>query len=256
MTLTLVTWNIKTGGSGGRLDAITALLARERPDLLALQELRGFERRIGGFADRLGMVPHLARSVFGQPVAVLVRPPLAVQRRVAVGWRLHHAAAAATVATTAGPLTLVSTHLNPFSPERRRREATWLAARFGSRRGMTLLAGDLNGLAPGADHGAALAGLPDLYRKRHLNRDGTVSTAALGAFERAGWADTWRTAGAGDGESVPTTRGGGHEFGPMRLDYVLGTPAVAGRVRELRVLRGEEAEYASDHYPLRAVLDL
>jgi endonuclease/exonuclease/phosphatase family metal-dependent hydrolase len=38
----------------------------------------------------------------------------------------------------------------------------------------------------------------------------------------------------------------------MRLDYLLGTEAVAGRVRNLRVRRGGEAGYASDHYPLVA----
>lgn len=263
--ISFITWNIKTGG-GSRLDAIQAVLRRERPDLLALQELRGFSHRIAGFAGSLGLTPHLARSVFGQPVAVLVRPPLRIERRVSITWRLHHAAAAVTVGgLPAGPLTLMSTHLNPFSPERRRREATWLSARFlpcsvsslfVSSPGMVLVAGDLNGLSPRDDHDVAMAGLPPQYRRRHLALDGTVDTAALAAFERAGLHDLWLRAGVGDGRSVPTTLGGGAEFGAMRLDYVLGTPAVAGRVRELRVLRGGEYEYASDHYPLRALIDV
>ena len=46
MTLKVMTWNIKTGG-GERLDAILAVLDRERPDVLALQELRGFDRHGG-----------------------------------------------------------------------------------------------------------------------------------------------------------------------------------------------------------------
>ena len=74
----LLTWNIRNGG-GDRLDAVLAVLAGERPDVLALQELRGFDasggRRMRAFADAIGMVPYLARSVFGQPVAVLARPP-------------------------------------------------------------------------------------------------------------------------------------------------------------------------------------
>ena len=92
------------------------------------------------------MTAHLAPSVFGQPVAVLARPPLRLTRARAVRWRLHHAAASAVVATDAGPITVVSTHLNPFSPYRRMREARWLAARHASKRKLVLLAGDLNSL--------------------------------------------------------------------------------------------------------------
>jgi exodeoxyribonuclease-3 len=250
----LVTWNIRNGG-GDRRDAILEVLRRERPDVLALQELRGHDRQMAGVADALGMVPHLAPSVFGQPVAVLVRPPLRRTGQSTVTWRLHHAAAAVTVGTPAGPLTVVSTHLNPIAPYRRMREAIWLGARFGSRRRMVLLAGDLNGLDPHGDHAAALASLDPRYRRRHLAPDGTVDTRAVAAFERAGLRDLWPAGGVGDGRTVPTTGCGGAEFGAMRLDYLLGTPAVAGRVRELRVLRGDETEHASDHYPVRAELD-
>jgi exodeoxyribonuclease III len=247
----LLTWNILVGG-GDRWPAIEAVLHRERPDLLTLQELRGFDqRRLDGLAARLGMVGHLSRSVFGQPVAVLIRPPRQITRRWSVRWRLHHAAAA----VTAGDLTVVSTHLNPFSPERRRREATWLAAHFRSRSRLVLLAGDLNGLDPHSDHTEALASLDPRYRRRHLAADGTVDTRGLAAFERGGLADLWPRAGVGDGRTVPTGLGGG-EFGGMRLDYVLGNPAVAERVRELRVPRGDETEYASDHHPVIADFDL
>jgi exodeoxyribonuclease-3 len=240
------------------MTAITAVLARERPDILALQELRGFQRsggrRMRALAGDLGMVAHLAPSVLGQPVAVLVRPPLEITARAAVRWRLHHAAAAVTVPTEAGPLTVVSTHLNPFSPERRRREATWLAARYRPRKRLVLLAGDLNALDPGTDHAAAIASLDQLYHRRHVDPDGTVNTRAMAAFARAGLVDLWTVAGAGDGHTVPTTEGGGHEFSGMRLDYVLASPRLAGQAGDLHVVRGDETEYASDHYPVRVDL--
>ena len=192
------------------------------------------------------MVPHLARSVFGQPVAVLVRPPLRILRRDAVTWRLHHAAAAVSI----GDFTLVSTHLNPYSGDRRYREAVFLASRF---RSPVLLAGDLNSLDPHADHTAALAALGARYRARHLRPDGTADTRTIAALESRGLADLWRVAGSGAGETVPTSVGGA-EFGPMRLDYLLGSPSVAALVRSVRVLRDEETAYASDHYPVLAEL--
>jgi exodeoxyribonuclease-3 len=259
VTVRFLTWNIRTGGSGGRLDAVVSLLRRESPDILALQELRGFPgRRMREVAGALGMTPFLARSVFGQSVAVLVRPPLRIVDWSGVRWRLHHAAAAVRVPTTAGQLTVVSTHLNALSPYRRLREARFLAARHRPGKGPVLLAGDLNSLDPDTDHTERLAALSGPYRRRHTTPDGTADTRAIAAFTAAGFVDLWPRAGAGDGHTVPTTRGGGHEFSAtgMRLDYLMAAPPVAARATNARVLRGAEAEYASDHYPLAVDLEL
>ncbi|GAA0798761.1 endonuclease/exonuclease/phosphatase family protein [Spirilliplanes yamanashiensis] len=258
MTLRVMTWNIKTGG-GTRLPAITSVLREAAPDLLALQELRDFHRgtALAELSGALGMDAVLARSAFGQPVAVLVRRPAAILRRRTVRWRLHHAAASATVRTSGGDLTLVSTHLNPFNPRRRAREATWLAATVARPRGLLVLAGDLNALAPGADHTDRLARLPALYRRRHLTAGGDPDTSTIAALTAAGFTDLW-PAGADDaaGLTAPTTRGGGREFSGMRLDYLLATPAVAAARRGCAVLRGGDTEHASDHYPVVADLDL
>jgi exodeoxyribonuclease-3 len=233
--LRLLTWNILTGG-GSRLNAIEAVLRSESPDLLALQELRGFDRRrIRTFADSLGLDAHLAPSIFGQAVAVLARPPLRITHRESVTWRLHHAAAAVTVAG----LTIVSTHLNANSPYRRMREATWLAHRYG-RRGNVLIAGDMN----------ALSGFPVTPPTGRFSVGSRSDPRAIAAFEKAGLVDLWKVAGEGAGCTVPTGRGVGDAFDPMRLDYVFGTSAVVPRVRRLRVVRSPEIEYASDHYPV------
>ncbi|AEV87673.1 endonuclease [Actinoplanes sp. SE50] len=259
----MMTWNIKTGGVDRghrfRLPAIAEVIAAEKPDILTLQELRDFqrggERRMHELASAVGMTPYLARSGFGMPVGVLVRDPLRITRTTGVTWRLHHAAAVVVVATPSGPLTVISAHLDPFSPYRRMREARWLAARH-ARSARVLLAGDLNGLDPVSDHTEALASQQSMFRKRHLYPDGTVDSRALAAFGDAGLVDLWSRAGSGDGRTVPTTEGGGREFGGMRLDYVLATPAVADGAHDMRVVRGGAAEHASDHYPVRVDLDL
>ncbi|MDI6101214.1 endonuclease/exonuclease/phosphatase family protein [Actinoplanes sp. NEAU-A12] len=258
MTLRLMTWNIKNGG-GDRLPAIIEVIRGERPDVLCLQELQHFQRygqrRMRELASAVDMTAHLAPPGFAQPVAVLVREPLRILRRSRVRWRLHHAAAIAEIATTAGPLTAVSAHLNPFSPYRRMREARWLAARYASPRGLALIAGDMNGLDPAGDHVAALAAQPSLYRRRHLGPDGRPDTRAIAAFAEAGFTDLWHTAGAGDGRTVPTGFAG-REFGTVRLDYLLASPALAARAQKLWVVRDEITEHASDHYPVRADVDL
>ncbi|KAB1946234.1 endonuclease/exonuclease/phosphatase family protein [Micromonospora sp. ALFpr18c] len=265
--LRVMTWNIRTGGRdrGGseRLDQVVEVVAEQAPDVLALQELRGFDR--GGLmaevAGRVGMSPHLARSCFGQPVAVLVRPPYQVIEAGSLRRPFHHAAARVVVDTSDGPLTVLGTHLYPYSGGRRRMEVDWLAAAVRRAPGaLTLVAGDLNSLDPTVDHTERLAGLPTLYRRRHLRRaGGGVDTRAIARLLAAGLVDLWPSSNSGapeaDGLTVPT-RFGGAEFAGMRLDYLLATPAVAQRVRDCRVIRGGAADTASDHYPLLTELDL
>lgn len=263
--LRVMTWNVRTGGRDAdgtdRWDRILAVVTAQRPDVLALQELRGLDRgdRLTALAGRVGMVPHLARSCFGQPVAVLVRAALPVLRAGRVRRPFHHAAARVELATREGPLTVLSAHLNPFSPGRRRLEADWLASAVRSSGGrLALLVGDLNTLEPGIDHTARLAGLAAHYRRRHLRRDGrTVDTRAVARLVDAGLVDLWPWLGGGEpaGLTVPT-RHGGVEFAGMRLDYLLASPALADLTRAVRVVRGGDADTASDHYPVVADLAL
>jgi exodeoxyribonuclease-3 len=263
--LRVMTWNVRTGGRdrGGpdRRDLLVEVITAQRPDVLALQELRGFDRAgvLDGFAARVGMRPYLAGSRLGQPVAVLTRPPLRVLAAAQLRRPLHHGAARVVVATDAGPLTVLGTHLNPYSGTWRRFEAGWLAAALRRAPGpLALLGGDLNTLDPGTDHTARIDRLAPAYRRRHLRRDGrTVDTRAVARLLAAGLVDLYRVAGGPDeGLTAPTAHGGGGEFSGMRLDYLLGTPALAERVRDCRVVREGPVDRASDHYPVLAELDL
>ncbi|SCG65964.1 exodeoxyribonuclease-3 [Micromonospora echinaurantiaca] len=260
--LRVLTWNIRTGGRdrGGpdRQDRLLTVLTGQRPDVLALQELRGFDAgALAGLAARLGMRGHLARSCFGQPVAVLVRPPWRVVGAGPLRRPFHHAAQRVVLATGAGPLTVLSTHLDPYSGTRRLVEAGWVATALRRAPGeLALLAGDLNTLDPVTDHTDRISRLAPPYRRRHLRRDGrTVDSRAVARLLEAGLVDLYPVGTPDEGLTVPTRHGGG-EFAGMRLDYLLGTPALAARVRSCRVIRGGATEYASDHYPVVAELDL
>lgn len=262
--LRVMTWNIRTGGRDrtgpGRGDRLVRVVTDQWPDVLAVQELRDFHRdgTAGRFAEAVGMRPYLARSCFGQPVAVLVRPPWRVTAAAPLRRPFHHAAQQVTLTTTAGPLTVLGAHLDPYRGWRRLVEAGWLAAAV--RRApvdLAVLAGDLNTLEPGVDHGARIARLPEAYRRRHLRRDRrTVETRAVGRLHRAGLVDLFGRAGTGAPETAPTRYGSGVEFSGMRLDYLFGTPPLAALARNCRVVRGGETEYASDHYPVVVDLDL
>ncbi|MEV6371977.1 endonuclease/exonuclease/phosphatase family protein [Micromonospora musae] len=261
--LRVMTWNIRTGGRDGdgsdRRDEIVELIDAQRPDVLLLQELRGFDdRALAGFADRLGLRPHRAPSCLGQPVAVLVRPPLRTLAAAPLRRPFHHAAGRVVLATDAGPLTVLGAHLTPYSGGWRRVEVDWLVRAVRRAPGeLTVVGGDLNALDPATDHTEQLSRLQPRYRRRHLRRDGhTADTRAVGVLLGAGLVDLQRAfGGPDDGHTVPTWHAGA-EFVAMRLDYLLGSPALAARVREVRVVRGGVAEHASDHYPLVAEVEL
>jgi endonuclease/exonuclease/phosphatase family metal-dependent hydrolase len=210
-------------------------------------------------AEATGARAFLTRSCCGgQPVAILIRNPAAVTAAGRIRRPFHHAAAEVTVETDQGPLTVIGTHLYPFSGGRRLWEARWLATRADPER-MVLLMGDLNSLDPWTDHTERLRALAPPYRSRHLLRAGGVDTRAVRALADAGFVDLCARAGTAAGGkdyTAPTELGGGAEFSRMRLDYILGTEPLARRVRTCRVVSGGEAESASDHYPVVAELDL
>jgi endonuclease/exonuclease/phosphatase family metal-dependent hydrolase len=261
MTLTVMTYNIKNGGQPDRLDAIIRVVAAYRPDVLALQELAGFDRDRGRLmrevASAVGMSGYLAKSWFGQPVAILVRAPGTVTSARRVRGPFHHAAAEVTMATDRGPLTILGTHLCPYSGQRRLVEARTLARQVDPGR-LMLLTGDLNTLDPWTDHRERLRALPDQHRSRHL-QNGKLDTRAVAALADAGLVDLFRQVGEPGTQdySVPTEHGDGTDFDArMRLDYVLGTGPVARLATACRIVSGGETESASDHYPMLAELDL
>ena len=248
-----MTYNILTGGQPGRLGTIVDVIAAHRPDLLALQELRGFDRAaLDRLATATGMAAYLARSWSGQPVAVLVREGRAVTAARRVRGPFHHAAAEVTVATDRGPLVVIGTHLCPFSPAVRLAEARALAGRVHPDR-LLLLMGDLNSLDPWTDHADRVRQLPTRYRSRHL-RDGVVDTRTVATLTGAGLVDLFRPGDTPD-HSVPTQLGG-IEFTGARLDYILATEPLARLARSCRIVTGAETDTASDHYPVLAELDL
>jgi exodeoxyribonuclease III len=246
--LRALTYNVKFGGADGRWPAILDVVRAADPDVVALQELRGFDQStLEHAAAALGMRAFLAPSWFGQPVGVLAKRHYAVRETAALRFPFHHAAAIVSLTTDAGPLTVVSAHLCPYSGRRRYWEASRL--RRLARHESVLIMGDLNTLEPGVDHADRLAALPEAYRRRHVRRGGAVDTRAISTLLDAGFVDVARALDR-VGHTAPTRHGGGVEFHDMRLDYILATPALAERATTLTVLRGGPTEHTSDHYPV------
>ncbi|MFK8252787.1 endonuclease/exonuclease/phosphatase family protein [Ancylobacter terrae] len=167
--LRLMTWNIHGGvGPDGRFDLerIAALVARHRPDLLALQEVDTRGRGVECLAplDGLGIGHraeartiavgdgHYGHVLFARwPIGEVVLHDLSVRRRE------PRIAIEAQVATPAGPLRLVAVHLGLALVERHRQLSRLASiARAGDGMPMVMM-GDFNDWFPAGGWRRALA---------------------------------------------------------------------------------------------------
>ncbi|KYF66455.1 endonuclease/exonuclease/phosphatase family protein [Sorangium cellulosum] len=250
----IMTFNILFGGED-RFDAILAIVAAARPDLLVLQECVGWEdgARLRAVADAVGAPAGERHAVFGRAnprpngrrnhVVVVSRAPLA-QARVHAPETLAHCLVEVELSLAGEPLVVLGTHLNAGSEDRRISEARWLLslvppARFAA--GLWALVGDLNALSRRdpypADLDARLA-TAGIEKYGSPPRFDTMDT-----LEAFGWTDAlllrpsssrWATALRGPaGAQVET-----------RTDYVLLSPRLSGRLSMADVI---DVDAASDH---------
>lgn len=254
----VMTYNILKGGfnddGADRFDALVDVIRAQAPDILTLQECNHFERdgyrRLYAFERALGMRGLLGIAPSGFHVAVFTRNAQFVQHELTADW-VQHAILRVDMLVDRKPLTVTSAHLCPFGGTTRLNEAQFVA---GSARGeRVLLAGDLNALSPhDVGHYDPASWGPRRNARHTLPGGGKLDTRAIEVLEDAGLVDLARQCAT---EFVPTAltplRVGSSKYN-VRLDYLFATPSLAHSVRSVEVIRGEQADYASDHYPVVA----
>lgn len=246
MRLRLATYNIRRGG-GSRRHVLARVLEEIAPDVVVLQEATD-PVVVQTLADATG-----SRVVLQAParsVAVLAR--VAWQ---AAEWRAVGPGRAVADVELAGGVRLLGAHLTAGLSRRgeRRREAearALLAVAGGGAARPTILAGDLNAIAPGDR--PLLAALPRWIRIL-LRVDGGIGTTAMGSLYEAGYVDAFRSLHPDEpGLTMPAMAPS------VRLDYVLVSAGLASSVVSCRVGGADPSELgaASDHLPLVAELDV
>jgi endonuclease/exonuclease/phosphatase family metal-dependent hydrolase len=246
VTLTLLSYNIKLGGSG-REDLIAAVIKTEAPDVVMLQEARHPEvvRRL---ADATGM--KTAISAPGRSVACLSRMPIAAHRYVRPRFSQH---AFLEVAFKECGLSIIGVHLSAvhsaWTERRRVRELRSLLAAIRSQAdAFHVIVGDLNTLAPNEKFDVSR--LP--YRLRVLVwlSGGRIRWQTIAIMLGANYVDAFRIFDqVSPGFTFPT-------WDPhVRLDYAFVPKPFAERVLSCQIAGGSpDVKRASDHFPLRIEL--
>jgi exodeoxyribonuclease-3 len=260
MFMRVMTWNLLKGGqdagSCDRLNRVVRVVRLQAPDIVLFQEATHFNTGGNHLLHELGnaldMQGYLALANTGYHLAAYVRRSEWVQHyRVDTGKFFHALLSLDLLLHDGIRLLVLDTHLCPDSPDTRLREAQNLAS-YASKGEHVLMAGDLNSLDPYGNHADSLARMPDHYRSRYVlpGMKTVPDTRVTRTLENAGFVDLGHRHGEED-FTIPTKLPVyGSEFGKLRLDYVYATEPLASTATDVRVIRTNTTDQASDHYPI------
>ncbi|MFI1382947.1 endonuclease/exonuclease/phosphatase family protein [Embleya sp. NPDC020886] len=257
------TYNLLDGG-GDRFPSQMAVLRAMDLDLVALQEVQHGTRNDHALecaiANELGLQTMLAPSGSHGCHLVLAWNPAKLRR---VGYtpdaaegKFHHTLQRVefVVPDSGAPLTVLHTHLDPFSGDDRESEARWLTEYAAPGR-RTLLLGDLNTIGA-FDPEPDWSTLPAHLHSRHrlCREDGTLGLTdrrAIRLLDTAGFVDPFANVRSGR-ETV------GHwdekEDGiRRRSDHILGSGLA---FRTAGVIDDPAVRRLSDHLPVYAVVEV
>jgi exodeoxyribonuclease-3 len=247
VTLRLLTYNIRKGGVG-RAEQIASVIRSCSPDIVVLQEATRPDV-VSDVADRTGMADWRAQP--WQSLGVLAR-----ERLAHAGWHRPRFSqhAFVEIVPAGGRVRIFGVHLSAIHAAwtERRRMFEVKALLHGIRehqRGLHLLAGDFNTLAP--SERLDVRRLPPRYRPFVWLSGGRIRWRTVQTVLDAGYVDAYRRHHAlAPGHTLPT-------WDPhVRLDYVFVPAAFADTVTSCDVVSHRDAAAASDHFPVSANLEL
>ena len=246
MTLRLLTYNIRYGGSG-REAPLTAVIRQCDPDLVVLQE-----------ATSPDVVDRMARAARMQVWAARRGNSLGFMSRVPVvehAWHQPAGSRHAFLEIVLGDRAcrVFGIHLSAvhaaWTERRRMRELrALLVAIKQHQHGFHLLAGDFNTLAPGEL--LDVRQLPFRLRPFVWLSGGAIRWRTIQEVLDARYADAFRVKHpTATGLTFPTSNP------HVRLDYVFIPSSQASRLKSCDVVTSDPAMAASDHFPLLADVD-
>ena len=246
MTLRLLSYNIRFGGRG-REARIASVIRAADPDLVVFQEASD-TRVVERVAELTDMPRWAARPKYSTGY---------LSRAGVEGHEWHHpdgARHAFLEIVLAGGARVFGLHLSArfskWSERRRAREVGLLLDGIRQHEhGFHVLVGDFNTLAPGEV--LETRRMPAWIQALIWLSGRDIRRETIGRLLEAGYADGFRHLHPEDrGHTFPT-------WDPhVRLDYVFLPARHAPRLKTCEVLRTPEARAASDHYPLRAEIDI
>lgn len=269
-TIKIISYNIWNGfeKDASRQGRFTEWMKRQKPDIVALEELVGIDEK--GLAELAASYGHPYVAIVkeeGYPVGLTSRQPIRVVKKQVEGfWHgmLH--------AQTYG-LDVIVTHLSPFEWKYRLKEAKAITKYIcDNRLDSCLIMGDFNAYSP---FDAEEVETHTELRKNMLGWDKShpeygnmrgeqFDYSVLSQFLSIGFTDPIKMfVPAQSRMSYPAATLYEWQWGDPRLkmlgerlDYILASPALAPRCVNASVHNGKDMEGISDHYPVSLIFEL
>ncbi|WP_439681622.1 endonuclease/exonuclease/phosphatase family protein [Embleya sp. MST-111070] len=259
--LIYATYNILDGAwDPGRYADVLAVLHDLDADVIGLQEAKSWDAdgfaRVCDTAELLGMHALFAPSASHDCHLIIFyrtnRLRLTSWTADAACGKFHHTLQRATFVIRASgeSLTVLNTHLDPFSPDGRAKEAAWLTG-YAQAGTACVLLGDLNTIGAHDDEPNWDEFPRHLHSRHRIDLPGggfgDADRRAIRKLHDAGFVDPYRRLNT----LPPPTVGHWDDREPdlHRSDHTLVSSFLAPRIRDCGVVTTERAKRASDHLP-------
>ena len=267
----VISYNILNGFDWGkdktREDKLAAWINEQKPDVVALQELCGFnEEKLAGFAKKWGHKYSVILKTEGYPVGLTSNKPIELKEKLREG--LWHGMLHCKTWNT----DFFVVHLSPADWKFRKKEAGFITKKIKEccpENDPYIVLGDFNAVSPfDADFNKNNPYQLERYRKGDLKskkyknlRDGEYDYSVISQFLSLGLTDVcYRFLNSDNRSSCPTPinvpkwlTAEEMKVTKHRIDYILVSPPLAVQCTDARIFNGKENDYLSDHYPVMAV---
>jgi len=249
--LKIISYNIFDSFRGDSVvkNLFVQLIGKEKPDIIALQEVKGYsEQSLNDFAKSMDMPYSALQRERGHSVALISKYPITNVKKVTK--KVFHGYMYADILD----YHIVVAHLAPFTYTQRNVEMDSLLTFLSKLQDHKILVmGDLNAMSPldkgsyGSDKIALMqASEAKNAHIRNLN-NGKIDYSAMQKILDAGYLDTWRTLNKNFEKSAPTTIKKHNNY--TRIDYILVNNTLKKQCLKAYMIKNELTEKISDHYP-------
>lgn len=250
-----LTYNILNGGKAG-IQLIKAVIAKENPDYVTISEANTFAKSKSKLLKEIASdlkYPYYEVALSGEynyHVAVLSRLKF---KKVLQIKPLMRAGIITIVDSPIGELSIISTHLTPYTEDLRLPEVD-LIVKTQKPYQNKILMGDMNSLSRYDGYKEEMIKSFNEMQLKKFTTAGRLRFDAVGKLELNGYNDTALLFKKNKEYTVPTSLNEYQAHSNMRLDYIFVSKSLIENVKDYSVVKNNLTDKASDHYPVVVVL--
>jgi endonuclease/exonuclease/phosphatase family metal-dependent hydrolase len=250
----LMSYNIRYGAATTLPDVIQ-VIASAGPDILVVNEANRFSDQAlrDHFASQTGLSHSALALSAGKHefhTAIFSKFPFASQQSVAP---MARACAIVVLDCHLGRVAVGGLHLDPRSEALRVAEIRLVLDEIKDHE-KTILMGDFNSLSPRDGYPAQIAGSFNAAQNAKFTINGELCFDTISAVLATGMLDVAQEMGKQQEPTVPTASNSDSAHANLRLDYIFISPSLVPNLHSYCRVKSQDAETASDHYPVTAEL--